>query len=92
LPICIGQLLEIHERRSSGEISGFYMLQGGAPCVIDAYIGYLERFITEQQLDDLFLLAPGGENDLCGYDEITWQSIPPALLVADIMVEIEQVL
>ena len=93
LPICIGQLLEIHERRGPGEISGFYMLQGGAPCVIDAYMGYLERFITEQQLDDLFLLAPGGENDLCGYDEITLAKYTlPALLVADIMAEIEQVL
>ena len=54
LPICIGQLLEIHERRAPGEIAGFYMLEGGAPCVIDAYMGYLERFIVEQRLDDRF--------------------------------------
>ena len=33
LPICIGQLLQIHEQRQPGEIAGFYMLQGGAPCV-----------------------------------------------------------
>jgi predicted nucleotide-binding protein (sugar kinase/HSP70/actin superfamily) len=54
LPICIGQLLEIHERRTPGEISGFYMLEGGAPCVIDAYMGYLERFIVEQRLGRSF--------------------------------------
>ena len=93
LPICVGQLLEIHERRSAGEIAGFYMLEGGAPCVIDAYMGYLERFIVEQRLDDLFLLVPGADNDHCGYDPLTLAKYTlPALLVADIMVEIEQVI
>ncbi|MGE5060619.1 MAG: acyl-CoA dehydratase activase [Betaproteobacteria bacterium] len=93
LPICIGQLLEIHERRAPGEISGFYMLEGGAPCVIDAYMGYLERFIVEQRLDDLFLLVPGANNDHCGYDPLTLAKYTlPALLVADIMIEIEQVI
>ena len=58
MPICIGQLLEIHERRPPGEIAGFYMLRGGAPCVIDAYLGYFERFIAEQRLADLFLFDP----------------------------------
>jgi predicted nucleotide-binding protein (sugar kinase/HSP70/actin superfamily) len=93
LPICIGQLAEIHERRAPGEIAGFYMLQGGAPCVVDAYTGYLERFIVEKRLDDLFLLVPGADNDHCGYDPLTLaKSTLPALLVADIMVEIDQVL
>jgi len=93
LPICIGQMLEIHERRTPGEIAGFYMLQGGAPCVIDAYMGYLERFIVEQRLDDLFLLIPGADNDQCGYDQTTLAKYTlPALLVADIMIEIDQVL
>lgn len=91
LPICVGQLLEIHHRRAPGEIAGFYMLQGGAPCVIDAYMGYLERFIVEQSLDDVFLLVPGADND--GYDPLTLAKYTlPALLVADIMVEIEQVI
>jgi predicted nucleotide-binding protein (sugar kinase/HSP70/actin superfamily) len=56
-------------------------------------MGYLERFILEQRLEDLFLLAPGGENDLTGYDKLTLAKYTlPALLVADIMVEIEQVI
>jgi predicted CoA-substrate-specific enzyme activase len=93
LPICIGQLLEIHERRSHGDIAGFYMIEGGAPCVIDAYMGYLERFIAEQHLDDLFLLVPGADNDHCGYDPAALAKYTlPALLVGDIMIEIEQVL
>ena len=58
LPICIGQLLEIQKRRAPDEIAGFYMLEGGAPCVIDAYMGYLERFIVEQRLDDFSCSCP----------------------------------
>jgi len=93
LPICIGQLLEIHERRAPGEIAGFYMLEGGAPCVIDAYLGYLDRFVVEQRLEDLFLLIPGADNDHCGYDQMTLAKYTlPAVLLADIMVEIEQVI
>jgi predicted CoA-substrate-specific enzyme activase len=93
LPICIGQLLEIHEGRQAGDITGFYMLQGGAPCVIDAYMGYLERFIIEQRLDDVFLLVPAADNDHCGYDQATLAKYTlPAVLIADILVEIEQVL
>ena len=69
------------------------MLEGGAPCVIDAYMGYLERFIVEQRLDDLFLLIPGADNDHCGYDQLTLAKYTlPAVLLADIMVEIEQVI
>jgi len=37
LPICIGQLLRIHENRRPGEIAGLFVPHGGAPCVIDAY-------------------------------------------------------
>jgi len=93
LPICLGQLLDIHEQRATGEIAGFYMLEGGAPCVIDAYMSYLERFIVEQRLDDLFLLVPDANNDHCGYDQLTLAKYTlPAVLLADIMVEIEQVI
>ena len=41
LPICIGQLLQIHEHRQPGEIVGFYMMRGGAPCVSDCLHGLL---------------------------------------------------
>ncbi|MBI2929658.1 MAG: anhydro-N-acetylmuramic acid kinase [Verrucomicrobia bacterium] len=93
LPICLGQILHIHEHRPPGEIAGFFMLRGGAPCVVDCYMGYFERFIAEQQLPDLFLLNPQQENDYCGFDKTTLvRHLSPAILVADIIVEIEQVL
>jgi predicted CoA-substrate-specific enzyme activase len=93
LPICIGQLLQVHENRRPGEIAGFYMARGGAPCVVDSYHGYLERFIAEQQLPDLFLLSPQPENDHLGFDAATLaQHLSPAIVLADILVEIEHVL
>lgn len=93
LPISIGQLLQIHEHRQPDEVAGFFMLRGGAPCVVDCYMGYFERFITEQRLPDLFLINPDAHNDFLGFDEATLiKSLTPAIPVADILVEIEQVL
>ena len=93
LPICVGHLLEIHEQRRPDEISGYYMARGGAPCVVDAYLSYFENFIAEQGLRDLFLLVPGEENNYCGFGKFTLsETMSPAVLVADILVEIEQVL
>jgi predicted nucleotide-binding protein (sugar kinase/HSP70/actin superfamily) len=93
LPICIGQLLQVHERRQAGEIAGFYMLQGGAPCVSDAYMGYFERFLAEQRLTDLFLFNPQPGNDYLGFDKLVLaQHLAEAIILGDILVEIDHVL
>lgn len=93
LPICIGQLLQIHEQRQAGEIAGFYMLQGGAPCVSDAYMGYFERFLSEQRLTDLFLFNPQPQNDYLGLDKnVLAQHLAQAIILGDILVEIDHVL
>ena len=93
LPLCIGQLLRIHEKRQPNEIVGFFMLEGGAPCVVDSYLGYLERFIVEQQLADIFVFSPQEKNDGLGFDKMTLaRHTALTLLVADILVEIEHVL
>ena len=93
LPLCIGQLLKINDERGPNEIAGFYMLEGGAPCVLDAYLDYLTRFIAEQQLPDLFLFVPTEENGQSAINRITLAKHSAlTLLVADIFVEIEHVL
>jgi predicted CoA-substrate-specific enzyme activase len=93
LPLCIGQLLRINEDRKPGEIAGFYMLKGGAPCVLDAYLDFLRRFIVEQKLADLFLFVPTEGNGLSTIDRITLsKNSAVTLLVADIVVEMEHVL
>ncbi|MHC4218758.1 MAG: acyl-CoA dehydratase activase, partial [Planctomycetota bacterium] len=93
LPVCIGQMLQVHENRPPGEVAGFYMLHGGAPCVADAYKGYLERFIAERRLEDLFLLIPAEQNGHLGFGARTLaEHVSPAILLADVVVEIDQVL
>lgn len=92
LPICIGQMLHVHENRRPGEIAGFYMPRGGAPCVIDSYQGYLERFIAEQRLDDFFLFDPRADNNYFGFEAAALaKHLSAAVLVADILIEIEHV-
>jgi predicted CoA-substrate-specific enzyme activase len=93
LPICIGQLLHISERRQPDEIAGYYMIRGGAPCVSDSYMGYFERFIADQRLADVFLLNPDADNNYLGFDAaVLGQHLSPAIVLADILVEMEQVL
>jgi predicted CoA-substrate-specific enzyme activase len=93
LPICVGQLLQIHAHQKAGEIAGMYMIQGGAPCVAESYMGYFERFIEQHRLSDLFVFSPGEGNDFCGVGFPTLsKDLLPAVAVADILVEIEQTL
>lgn len=41
------------------------MLQGGAPCVVEAHLSYLQRFIKEQRLLDVFLFNSQETNVKC---------------------------
>jgi len=52
-----------------------------------------EGIRIEQRLDDVFLFVPGEDNDHCGVNELVLakHTLPP-LVVADILIEIEQVL
>jgi predicted nucleotide-binding protein (sugar kinase/HSP70/actin superfamily) len=93
LPICVGQLLHISQLRQPGELAGFYMIGGGAPCVSESYVGYLERFIAEQRLADVFVASPSADNNYLGFGATTLaQHLALAVVMADILVEIEHVL
>lgn len=93
LPLSIGQLLQIDRDRQPGEIVGFIMMRGGAPCVSEAYMGYFERFIVEHRLADVFMVNPAPENDYLGFNPaILMKHFSPAVLLADVLVEIDYVL
>jgi predicted nucleotide-binding protein (sugar kinase/HSP70/actin superfamily) len=54
---------------------------------------YCERFIVEHQLADIFMVSPGKENDYLGFDpSVLLSHLSPAVLLADILVEIDYVL
>jgi predicted CoA-substrate-specific enzyme activase len=93
LPLSIGQLLQIHENRAPGEIAGLLSIRGGAPCVSDSYLGYFERFIAEKRLADIFMVNATAENDYLGFEWLTLARLfSPALVLADILVEVDHVL
>ena len=93
LPLAIGQLLKILRDRKPGEIVGFFMMRGGAPCAADAYMEYFERFIVEHQLADVFMVSPGTEDGYLGFGpSFLMNHMSPAILLADILVEIDYVL
>jgi predicted CoA-substrate-specific enzyme activase len=93
LPLALGQLLEILRDRKPGEIVGFFMMRGGAPCAAEAYMEYFERFILEHQLPDVFMVCPGPENGYLGFGPAFLMShLSPSVLLADILVEIDNVL
>jgi predicted nucleotide-binding protein (sugar kinase/HSP70/actin superfamily) len=93
LPISVGEILQIHERREPGEIVGYYTVRGGAPCVSDAYEGYFQRLIAERQLPDFFVLNASAENDYLGFSaEALARHVGPAVVLADILVEMDYVL
>ena len=58
LPICIGQLLEIHERRGAGEIAGSICWRAERLVSSMRYMGYLERFYRRTALGRSFLADP----------------------------------
>jgi predicted CoA-substrate-specific enzyme activase len=93
LPICVGQLLQAGERRRPDELLGFFMVRGGAPCAVDSYMSYFERFIAEQKLPDVFMFDLRKNNNYGGFDlpGLT-RDLSAAIPVADLLVEIEHVL
>ncbi|HSB82590.1 MAG TPA: acyl-CoA dehydratase activase [Candidatus Methylomirabilis sp.] len=93
LPICIGQMLEVHARRRRGEVVGFYMARGGAPCVVDCYLDYFRQFIRERELEDLVIFDPQEANVSSGLSiRKIAAALAPPLTLADLFVEMEQTL
>ncbi|MHA2033105.1 MAG: acyl-CoA dehydratase activase-related protein, partial [Candidatus Kariarchaeaceae archaeon] len=92
-PIYIGQLLTIYKQKKAGDIIGLYMIPGGEPCVITAYYDIIKQFIIEQQLKDVFLFSPHETNDYYKISKIgLFRHFPFAITLADIMIEIHNVL
>jgi predicted nucleotide-binding protein (sugar kinase/HSP70/actin superfamily) len=94
MPIYIGQLLEIYENREPGEITGLYMIAGGAPCVVASYTDLLNQFIEENEMDDIFLFTPHLTwNKLYNMSKIDlFKHFPVGVCLGDIMIEIHNVL
>lgn len=90
LPIIIGHILELVEHREPGDIIGYYVLKGGAPCVVDAYFDYVQRFIEDNQLEDVFLFELSPYSSFFGVKPYNlFREIAQLLIIGDIVNEIE---
>ena len=93
LPISIGHMLQAHDHRQPGEVVGFYMLRGGSPCAVDCYVDFLQRFIRQQELEDLFIFDPQQASNYYGLNiRSLSQVLAPVITLADLFVEMEQTL
>jgi predicted CoA-substrate-specific enzyme activase len=93
LPISIGHMLQARDRRQSGEIVGYYVMPGGAPCAVDCYVDYFRQFIREKELEDLFIFDPQEANHYYGLNlHNLAQVLAPVITLADLFVEMEQTL
>jgi len=93
LPIVIGHMLSEIEKRKPGEVLGFMMIRGGAPCAVYSYFNYIEHFIEKNKLKDVFLYRFDQFTDFLGVDRKTIVKYAPAtVLIGDIMVEIDSAL
>ena len=92
LPLCIGQILEIHRKRKPGEIVGFYTIRGGAPCVSDAYRGISSASSRSRACPTSSSSMPPPTTTTWASRRTRWPAMGPAIMLADLLVEIENVL
>ena len=93
LPVSIGQMLDAHDQRDPDEIVGFYMVRGGAPCVLACYNDYFQHFIEDNELSDLFIFDPQEANNYYGLNpRKLGQFLASLIILADLFLEMEQTL
>jgi len=91
LPISIGQMLQAHDYREPDEVVGFYMMRGGAPCVVECYADFFRQFIQEHKLEDLFIFDPHEGNNYYGLSlRSLGDYLVPMVTLADVFVEMQQ--
>ncbi len=93
LPIVIGHMLEIVEKRKPGELIGFYMIRGGAPCAVYSYFHYLEQFLEQNKLENVFIFR---FDQLTGFMGTPLMQIarfsPKVTLLGDLVSEVDSAL
>ncbi|UJG40122.1 MAG: acyl-CoA dehydratase activase [Candidatus Heimdallarchaeum aukensis] len=93
LAVVLGHILHLVKQRKPGEVIGYYMIRGGSPCAVYSYFHYIERFLKENKIEDVFVFR---------FDYLTnfmdtslldvMRYFPQTLIIADLMNEIESAL
>jgi predicted nucleotide-binding protein (sugar kinase/HSP70/actin superfamily) len=93
LPVILGQIMSIVEKREPGEVVGIYIIRGGSPCAVFSYYHYIEQFIENNQLEDVFLFRFDYPTHYLGLNlpEVL-RYFPPCFILGDIINEIDSAL
>ncbi len=90
LPVVLGHLMALVKNRKPGEIIGYYMIRGGSPCAVYSYFHYIENFIEQNKLENVFLFRYDFLTHFLGMSLIdVLLYFPRMVLIADLMMEIE---
>ncbi len=93
LPMVIGHMLEVIEKRKPGELIGFYMIRGGTPCAVYSYFHYLEQFIEQNKLENVFIFRFDQLTGFLGTPFIQIARYSPKItILGDIVAEIDSAL
>ncbi len=90
LPIALGHMLTVTKNRDPNDIILYFMLKGGAPCVVDAYFDYFERFIKDNKLKNVVVFDFNPVDGLLGIKPLDIvRTFPEMIVLGDIMLEME---
>ncbi|MHA1532259.1 MAG: hypothetical protein ACTSR6_09710, partial [Candidatus Heimdallarchaeota archaeon] len=93
LPVVLGQIMTLIENRKPGEIIGMYMIRGGAPCAVYSYYHYIEEWLYQNKIENVFLFRFDYLTDFLGMKLVdVIRFVPSGIIVGDLMLEIESAL
>ncbi|MHA1222731.1 MAG: acyl-CoA dehydratase activase-related protein, partial [Candidatus Heimdallarchaeaceae archaeon] len=93
LPIVLGQIMHLVRNRKPGEVIGFFMLRGGSPCAVFSYFDYINQFIENNKLKDVFIFRFDYLTNYLGMKLIDVLKVgPKSILLGDLMTEIDNAL
>jgi predicted nucleotide-binding protein (sugar kinase/HSP70/actin superfamily) len=93
LPIVIGHILTLVENRKPGEIIGFFMIRGGAPCAVYSYFDYINQFLEANKIENVFLYRFDFLTKFLGMNLLSvLRYAPKVIITADLVLETESAL
>lgn len=93
LPVVLGHIMTLIENRKPGELIGMYMVRGGAPCAVYSYFHYIEEWLYQNKIENVFLFRFDYLTDFLGMKFVdVIRFVPSGTIIGDLMLEIESAL
>ncbi|MBN1330357.1 MAG: hypothetical protein JXA54_12860 [Candidatus Heimdallarchaeota archaeon] len=90
LPVVLGHILSLVEKRKPGEVIGLYMIRGGSPCAVYSYFHYIQQFLEKNRIENVFIFRFDYLTKFLGMKlKHVIRFIPPSIIIGDLIGEIE---